>query len=453
MTDLLILKEMYKNLTKGIIKNWYPSVIDKTHGGYFSNLSYNFELMPDQEKMIVTQSRHIWALAKFSRFFDNDKFKEYAFHGFRFLKDKMWDNEFGGFFTVTNREGNLTNYNGYFDEKRTYGNAFAIYGLAALYEVIPDEEILQLAKQTYLWLEEHAYDKTNNGYFQFLTREGKPFDKNSSYQTSAVDKSEVGLKDQNSSIHLLEAYTELFKVWKSPDLHKSLLNLLTLIRDVMVNKDGYLHLFFDIKLNPVLERDKPELNHVSFGHDYETAFLMLEASHSLDLENDVQTLKTAKKLIDHSIEFGWDKNYGGFFDAGLHIAKKKEFKIIKDTKVWWAQAEALNSLLLFSKIYPKEKKYYDLFVLEWDYIKKYLIDKKYGDWFWGSLEKEPLYQFKPKANIWKGTYHTGRALMNCIKMLSIDSGNSLINNNYFRKETDNQLKLINHWKDIAEKSC
>jgi len=447
-----MLNEMFSNLSEGIIPFWYPLVIDQKYGGYLSNLNFKFEPNINQEKMIVTQSRHIWALSKFSNFFNEERLKEYAFHGFRFLKEKMWDKDFGGFFTITNREGNLTNQYGYFDEKRTYGNAFAIYGLAALYGVIHDEEILRLAKQSYRWIEEHALDKINNGYFQFLDRKGRPFDKDSSYQTSAVDKSEVGLKDQNSSIHLLEAYTELYKIWKSPELKNSLHNLLILIRDKMVNESGYLRLFFDSKLNPLSDETNLVLDHVSFGHDYETAFLMLEASFMLGIKNDRLTLTIAKKMIDHAIEFGWDKKNSGFFDAGFYFNNKNKLEIIKDTKVWWAQAEALNALLLFSKIYPNEKKYYDLFILEWEYIKKYLIDYKFGDWYWSSLEKEPFYQSEPKANIWKGTYHTGRALMNCIEMLSINSNNILMKNIDFENGVETWLMFIKHWEDIANNS-
>jgi mannobiose 2-epimerase len=452
-----ILEEFLFNLEHQIIRKWYPLCVDKIHGGYYSNLSYNFEVMPQQDKMIVSQARHIWACSKFAEFFNNESFREIAYHGFKFLRDKMWDEQYGGFYFIRSREGRMSDYNGFYDEKRTYGNAFAVYGLAALYELTHDEEALELAKKAFHWIEEKSADKIDNGYFQFLTREGIPFGINSDHKTNAVDKSEVGFKDQNSSIHLLEAYTELYNVWKSPELYKRLKNILFLIRDVICTEKGYLNLFFDNKWNPVSFRNAPEeirkknygLDHVSFGHNYETAFLMLEASYVLGLENDNTTLNKAKKMLDHAIEYGWDETNGGFFDEGYYFEENGNCEIIKDTKVWWAQAEGLNALLLFSKIFPDEKKYYELFLKQWNYIKKYLIDLENGDWYWGSLEKEPFYIKEPKSTIWKCTYHTGRALMNCIKMLD-DGKQSISNNPGYQREKKIFHSFIDHWKNIAK---
>jgi mannobiose 2-epimerase len=176
---------------------------------------------------------------------------------------------------------------------------------------------------------------------------------------------------------------------------------------------------------------------------------MLEASYTLGIENDIKTLTVAKRMLDHAIENGWDKNTAGFFDEGYYFEENGKCKIIKDTKVWWAQAEGLNALLLFSKIFPKEKKYYRLFLKQWDYIKKYLIDSINGDWYWGSLEKEPFYVNEPKSTIWKCTYHTGRALMNCIKMLD-DGTLSVSKSKGFIKEKEHFNKFIYHWKNLAD---
>ncbi|MCX7798092.1 MAG: AGE family epimerase/isomerase [Melioribacter sp.] len=456
-TNLKITKnEMLKELTKNLLERWYPLVLDKEYGGYFTNISYDFKLMPSQEKMIVTQARHIWTTAKAAKFFNSEKYYEYSLHGFKFLTEKMWDEKYGGFYQIRNREGNITDIEGWYDEKRTYGNAFAIFALSALYDITKDNKILEAAKSAFYWLNSHAYDSEYKGYFQFLTREGVPFDKNSPYKTKATDSIEVGYKDQNSSIHLLEAFTELYHVWKDETLYNHLYELLKLIRDVITTPKGYLQLFFERDWKPVSFRNAPEeirkanykLDHVSFGHDYETAYLMLEASYALGIKNDVKTLKIAKKMLDHAIENGWDTINGGFFDEGYYFDENGKCEIIKDTKTWWQQAEAINALLLFYKIFPKEKKYYKLFLKQWDYIKKYIIDHEHGDWFWGSLEKEPYYKTKPKGTIWKATYHNGRALMNCILMLA-DDDCELYQLNSFRKLKDEFDQFINHWRETA----
>jgi mannobiose 2-epimerase len=425
-----LIEEFQNAMVNGILRRWYPLVLDKEYGGYFTNVSSDWTLPPNQEKMIVSQSRHIWTLAKVSAYINsNSDYRSMALHGYPYLKNKMWDNEYGGFYQIRSREGGLSDVNGWRNEKRSYGNAFAIYALAALYELTHDEEVLHFAQQAYKWIEEHAFDPTYKGYFEFLTREGQPFDRHSEYQTIASDGNELGFKDQNSSIHLLEAYTELYHVWKDPGLYTQLKSILELIRDVMVTNKGYLQLFFHNDWKPVSfqkssEKERKEnfgLDHVSFGHDYETAFLMLEASWTLGLENDTRTLIVAKRMLDHAMQNGWDASAGGFYDGGYYFDDQNGCSIIKDTKNWWAQAEGLNALLLFSRIFPQENKYYEYFLRQWNYVKSNIIDSAGGDWYEGGIDKEPHFRKGPKSQMWKCTYHTCRALMNCISLLK---GNS-----------------------------
>lgn len=457
-TDKSILSAMSDNLKNGILARWYPLVLDHEMGGYFSNVSYEWEILPEQEKMIVSQARHIWTASKISRFLGDTAYTEYARFGLPFMKEKMWDGQYGGFFQIRDRDGGLSYHNNWLEEKRTYGNAFAIYALASLYDLTKDESVLEFAKEAFQWLEEHAYDPVNKGYFQFFTRDGHHFDKNSGYKCTAGDANEVGYKDQNSSIHLLEAYTELYNVWKDEKLKQRLESILKLIRDTMTTDKGYLQLFFNEDWTPVSFRNAADeerranygLDHVSFGHDYETAFLMLEASHALGLKDDTTTLTVAKKMMDHALENGFDSELGGFYDGGYYFDVDGKCQIIKDTKNWWAQAEALNSLLMFSKIFPEEEKYFSAFLKQWDYVNKYIIDHENGDWFEGGLDKEPHFKSGPRSHIWKCTYHTGRALMNCIKMLS-DETYELIGNEGFSRVKKESDEFLEHWRKVAAK--
>jgi mannobiose 2-epimerase len=303
----------------------------------------------------------------------------------------------------------------------------------SLYKQTHDPEVLEFAQTVFRWIEEHAYDKKQKGYFQFLTREAKPFDRTSVYKTIAHDGNELGFKDQNSSIHLLEAFTELYHVWNDPLVRTRLQELLELIRDTQVAQQGYLQLFFHNDWTPVTFRDSSleereanfGLDHVSFGHDYETAFLMLEASHALGLNGDTRTLTIAKKMLDHAMEYGWDEKVGGFYDGGYYFKSDDRCTTIKDTKNWWTQAEGLNALLLFSKLFPRETRYYEYFLRQWEYVQSFIIDAQGGDWFEGGIDKEPHFRTGPKSHMWKCTYHTGRTLMNCSAIFQRDSNKEI----------------------------
>jgi mannobiose 2-epimerase len=454
-----LLKEMVTAVSVNLLDRWYPLVIDKTNGGYFTNITYDWKIEPEQPKMIVTQARQVWTASRAALLFDNKKYAAAAKHGFDFFRNKMWDQKFGGFYNMRSIDGGTSDYLGFFDEKRAYGNAFAIYGLAALYDLTRDDKVLDFAKEAFLWIEKHAFDPKLKGYFQFLTREGTVFDQKGVYKTKAYDDVEQGLKDQNSSIHLLEAYTELYRVWPDELLREKLIGLLMLIRDVITTERGYMNLFFEydwtpysIKNNPKdLEEKNFRLDHVSFGHNYETAFLMLEASYVLGLKNDVETLAVAKKMLDHALVNGWDNENGGFVDAAFYFGNDNVCTVVQPTKNWWAQAEALNVLLIMSKIFPENDIYRTYFLKQWNYIKTYILDHEYGDWFEGGLDREPHFRNGRKGHIWKAAYHTGRTLMNCIKMLSIDDAEPCFKNEGFLKEVAEFSEFIEHWKSIGEK--
>ena len=452
-----ILNEMIEAVGKNLLERWYPLAVDEINGGYFTNISHNWKVEPEHPKMIVTQARQVWTAAKAAMMFDNETYAWAAKHGFAFLRNFMWDKSFGGFYQMRTYKGETSDYLGFYDEKRTYGNAFAIYALAALFELTKDEEVLNFTKESFKWIEDHAFDPKFKGYFQFLTREGKVFDQNSSYKTKAYDDIEQGYKDQNSSIHLLEAYTELYNVWHDEVLREKLFELLILIRDTITTQKGHMNLFFEYDWTPVSFRNSTKdvreknyrLDHVSFGHDYETAFLMLEASYALGLKNDLETLVVAKRMVDHAIVNGWDSENGGFFEAGYYFANENNCTIIQSTKNWWSQAEGLNVLLIMSKIFPENKIYHDYFIKQWDYIKNYLLDNENGDWFEGGLDKEPHFKNGGKGHIWKAAYHTGRALMNCIKILSHDETEKKFFNKGFEKNMYDFDKFISHWKKTA----
>ena len=103
--------------------------------------------------------------------------------------------------------------------------------------------------------------------------------------------------------------------------------MLLLIRDTMVSDKGYLRLFFYPDWKPVSNRDSSSaiilerkgVDHVSFGHDVETAFLMMEASEALGIEHDQRTWDIGKKMVDHSLATGWDDKIGGFYDEGYYF--------------------------------------------------------------------------------------------------------------------------------------
>ena len=132
----------------GILESWYPQAVDTVYGGFLSTFTYDFKPTGDQDKMIVTQARHVWTNSKASlRYPEVEHYKKSAKHGFDFLKNVMWDKEYGGFYWLVDRQGNVKGDS----SKTAYGNAFGIYALATYYAASKDTSALNLAKKAFAW--------------------------------------------------------------------------------------------------------------------------------------------------------------------------------------------------------------------------------------------------------------------------------------------------------------
>jgi mannobiose 2-epimerase len=416
--------EMETSLFRYILDPWYPRNLDSIHGGFISAFNYDWTLSEaSQIKALVQQARHLWTCSYvFEHYPDSTHFLDYARHGFSFLHRALWDREYGGFHAYCHPDGSPVLER--MHEKRIYGQAFAVYGLAQYYRVSKDPKALELAQLAFQWMEAHAHDPVHGGYFEFLLREGGPMPEGYASQVASGDSPGIGLKDYNSSIHIMEAFTELYRAWPDPLVRERLEEMLHLIRDTFVHPDGYLQLYFypDWTLVPEdeMERRSPDnhwfTQHLTYGHDVETAFLLTETAHFLDLEKDEETRSIAKRLVDHSLESGWDPEYGGFFDAG-----KKEngtITIINRNKSWWGLVEGMNALLLMHRLYPDDPMGYgEKFLRSWEHIDSYLIDKEHGGWYNASLDSSPESVQGNKSHIWKTTYHNTRGMLNCILML------------------------------------
>ncbi len=411
-------------LNEQTLNPWYPRVIDKINGGYYSNFSNDWTKLEQQEKFIVTQARHVWTLSKAFEFYpERAEYKDFARHGYEFLRDHMWDSEYGGFYQLVDSTGAVPENDNTLD-KRAYGNAFAIYGLAAYYKISNDPEVLDLVKMAFSWFDEHAHDPENGGYYEYLYRDGT-FIPRSILEDgyNAYDGSYVGLKDFNSSIHILEAFTELHQVWQDDTVKARLNEMFKVVSETMYDPRGFLKLYFypdwtlvqDEDMEPIIGDRSQYTNHVTFGHDVETAFLLLEAAEVLGVPEE-QIMPKAKLFVDHALEKGWDKEKGGFYDVGKYI--DGNLQILEEGKNWWAQAEGLNSLLLMHTHFPDDPNlYYKKFELMFNYIDQNLIDHQNKGWYPGGIDHHPEYKNARKAHIWKGNYHTARSMMHCIAML------------------------------------
>jgi mannobiose 2-epimerase len=402
-TYLRIANEVEANLQKEILEKFFPVTVDEQGGGFYENYSLNWTRAAGSNKSIVYQSRLTWTSAQAARRFPAraDLYLAMTRRGAACLADKLWDKAGGGFYWQIGANGQPIS-----DTKQMYGHAFGIYALAASYQASKDQATLDLAKKGFQWLEEHSHDRVNKGYFENIGADGKPVARG---RDSSAVGADAGQKSMNTSIHILEALTGLYAVWPDPLLKARVQEMLEICRDKVYSEPGYLTQFLTADWQRTSSPD-------SFGHDVETGFLMVEAADVLG-QDDAGAWTAARHLVDHAMQYGWDKQLGGLYDAGTMNAQGVVTGGLRTEKIWWVEAEHLNALLLLHEHAGKEtSQYWDAFIKEWDWISKYQIDHTNGGW-WPTVQADGTPASRVKADMWTECYHQGRAMLNVSERL------------------------------------
>jgi mannobiose 2-epimerase len=385
------------NLKSEILDKFFPSAADEKGGGFYENFALDWSRRPSEGKSIVYQSRLTWTSAQAAQRFP-DKAEMYLAmtrRGAAFLADRMWDKEGGGFFWTLNREGKAAE-----SVKQMYGHAFGIYALAASYQATKDPGTLELAKKAFQWLEAHAHDAEHLGYFENIGSDGKPAD---SGRGNAVGAGS-GQKSMNTGIHLLEALTGLYQVWPDPLVKERMREMLEICRTRFYSEPGYLIQFVSRDWRPTLSPD-------SFGHDVEAGFLMVEAAEALGQGEDNRYWTAARHLVDHALEYGWDKERGGLYDSAVIDTRGVVTGEVRKEKIWWVEAEHLNALLLQHERFGKDTgRYWAAFTKEWDWIDKFQVDHDHGGW-WATVREDGTPISRVKADMWTECYHQARAML------------------------------------------
>ncbi len=380
--------EVRKELTDRIIPFW-KQLRDDEHGGYYGYMDFDLNVDKCYEKGCILNSRILWFFSNAYMTLKDKTLLSEADHAYKFMRDCCEDKEFGGVFWSVSYDGKPLD-----TTKHIYNQAFAIYALSSYYAASNDGGALEFAMDLFEKIETIGTD--SYGYLESFNRK---------WELEDNDKlSENGLladKTMNTLLHVLEAYTELYRVNKDEKVKAALVKILDAFRNQVYNeKTNRLEVFFDEKMNTISDL-------YSYGHDIEASWLLDRACTVLSDEKiTAETHEYTNALVAEV--------YKEALDNGA--MNNECFKgVVDTTRVWWVQAEAMVG---FYNCYEKtkEEKYKDITEQLWEYIKKYIIDKRAGsEWFW-DLDKDgnPVSK-KPIVEPWKCPYHNGRMCMEIIR--------------------------------------
>lgn len=386
-------------LRSSLIDFYLPGCLDHEHGGYYEVLK-DGRFAGSGEKFLTLQARHLWFFSTLAlEGFDRDNALAAAKHGFEFIHGKMRDPEFGGYYSKVTDEGAPKDA-----RKHAYLNSFALYGLVAYGRASGDARAITAAKALFEVLESKAHDKEFGGYEEFFERDWTAVTDPKAHGYVGA----IGHKTYNTHLHLLESFAELYRSWPEERVRKRLAELLAInistvhFPTVNNNVDAFQRNWSVVQ--------EPRNLRASYGHDVECVWLVMDAARTLEIA-PATLLNWATGLSETCLEFGHDREHGGFYNGGPLGKPADDLK-----KTWWVQTEALLGMLEMHRL-TQEPRYWEAFLKTLDFCEKNHVAAEGGWWATRAADGSATAD-KTRTSPWQGAYHAGRALMLSSKWLN-----------------------------------
>ncbi len=385
----MMVEEIKAHLLNDIIPFW-KGLRDDEFGGYYGYLDYDLKLDKKAVKGCILNSRITWFFSNAYTLLKDESLLEQARHGFAFMKEHCMDKENGGIFWSMK-------YNGEPEDttKHTYNQAFSIYALSSYYEASGDEEALTMAKELFHIIETKCTDEI--GYKEAFDKEFHEIENDKLSENGVIAE-----KTMNTLLHVFEAYTELYRVAKLPEVKERLMWIMDTFADKVYNpKLHRQEVFFDRTMNSIIDLH-------SYGHDIETAWLIDRGVEILKEKKYEEKMSPITKDLTAQI-------YKIAFD-GHSLANECERGVVNTHRIWWVQAETVVGFLNGFQKDPDKTEYLKAAESEWNFIKENVIDKRSGsEWFWEVDENGKPFEGRPIVEPWKCPYHNGRMCIEVIR--------------------------------------
>jgi mannobiose 2-epimerase len=382
--------QVLQELTGNILPFWMQVAADRERGGFFGHIANNGTVQKQAPKGLVQHSRMLWTFSRAARSLADSEYRRIAAHALEAL-DLFWDDVHGGFFWMIDHRGQPLE-----TDKLTYGQAFAIYALAESQMAGVGAHSLERAIKLYRLLEEHCRDSQHGGYWEARHADWTPA------PGLCVDETPLPVaKGMNTHLHALEAYTGLLRAWNDSGLRISLQSLIEILLGHVLNRDTHhLQLFFDRDWLPLSDR-------VSYGHDIEASWLLVEAAEVLENPQLLgRTREAALRMAGATLGQGVDGD-GGLFNEGDLSGPTDR------TKYWWPQTEAIVGFLNAYQM-SGDRRFVDASLASWHFAREQLVDRQHGEWFHSASEPDRAPD-AVKGGPWKTPYHNARACLEVMR--------------------------------------
>jgi cellobiose epimerase len=380
-----------ENELKGdILPFWMKYTRNAGNGGFYGLIKVDMTIKADAPRGALLTSRILWTFSAAYRKYHDPAYLQMAQWAYHDLVDHFMDPESGGLYWTITAAGQPLNV-----QKQIYGQVFGIYAFAEYYRATGDKAALAQAIAIYRLVEANARDHEHGGYFDNLDRAWK--------RVAPGEKNLLGPapKSQNSHIHILEAYTNLLRVWPDAGLKDNQRELIAMtIRHIINPANHHLILFMKDDWTPISDS-------VSYGHDIELSWLLVEAAGVVgDPDLIARVRPISLEIARATLAEGVDPDGGVINEGGPH-------GYTNTSKDWWPQAEAVVGFLNAYQL-SGDPVFLKASLHSWDFIQARFIDRVNGDWI-ESVERDGTPIPLPKVSLWKCPYHTGRSCMEVVE--------------------------------------
>jgi mannobiose 2-epimerase len=382
-------RQLQDELLGNILPFWIEHAVDRERGGFYGAVSNDLRVRNEVPRSAILCARILWTYARAYSRFGEAAYLEMARWAYAALTEVFWDRAYGGVYWAVDARGRPV-----MDRKHHYAQAFAIYGLCAYYEATQESQSIRLAQELFHLLEEHAHDPVHGGYIEGSSRRWELLE-----DMRLSDRDLDCRKSMNTMLHILEAYTQLARLWPpAREAHRALVEVF--LSQIVHPGLTHFRLFYDDAWRSLLD-------HVSYGHDIEGSWLLVEAA---ELQGDAallsKTRKVAVSMAEAVYRRGIDADGGLFYEAGPQ-------GVVDDQKSWWVQAEAMVG---FTNAYELsgEEHFLDAALGCWAYIQAHHVDRVHGGWYKVLRRDGTPDPTSVKVGPWECPYHHSRA---CLEMM------------------------------------
>jgi cellobiose epimerase len=385
-------KDALPELTEFILPFWMNKMVDEKNGGFYGRIDGEDNVIADAPKGAILNARILWSFSAAYEMVKDPEYLNTATGARDYIISNFFDERNGGTYWSLNADGTPLD-----TKKQIYSQAFFIYAFSQYFIVSGDMVSRDIAIDLYYQIEKHSFDTGLNGYFEAYDKEWNLLE-----DLRLSDKDANEKKTMNTHLHILEAYTNLYRIWPDFGLHKQLRNLILLFVDKIIDKTtGHLNLFFD-------EAWQCKSTMFSYGHDIESSWLLYEAALVLNDDDVIDmvtpvAVKVAKAAAeglqeDSSMIYEWDKANG-------HIDRDRH---------WWVQSETVVGFLNAWELSGNEN-FLETSRRCLEFIKEKLVDRVNGEWHWSIRDDGTINRVDDKAGFWKCPYHNSRMCIEIMK--------------------------------------